>query len=372
MDRKLSLVVVVMMMMMILCNGAMAEERASLVQRGAARKAPKIRFAVKTAGGEHDARASYDEETGELRLAMDIKFMQALFPHLSFFAENGKRVPVVGSRASMRLRKDHTLYLATQPSEWFVHDPIEVGHRRRLPDVHEDGRDLWIETVSVSPRVFVIDDFLDEEECREMIDLARPNLVPSHTHVNGAVVYTEGRTSTQSYLRQQEHAIATDLTQRGVRLARMETIGLEEALQVAHYRPGDHYHCHFDAYPETPLQEEKNRFLTLLVYLNDVEEGGETAFPMADSSWQPGDPYECTNCSKIEVRVKPKRGRAVLFYNLNAPRHMNGDRDERSKHIGCDVISGEKYIANLWLWNKFVDWRNFERFSGRPVPGPLV
>merc|ERR1719219_1597198 len=70
-----------------------------------------------------------------------------------------------------------------------------------------------------------------------------------------------------------------------------------EPLQVLKYSPHGHYHAHFDGqdpdeYPDKqcchldlasqPFDCKLCRLLTIIYYLNDVEEGGETAFPVAD------------------------------------------------------------------------------------------
>lgn len=81
--------------------------------------------------------------------------------------------------------------------------------------------------------------------------------------------------------------------------------------------PGDGYHVwHF----ENGSRAESNRIVTWTIYLNDVEEGGETEFL-----------YQA-------VRVKPKKGTLCLF--PAAYTHL---------HRGNPPMSGEKYIATGWL-----------------------
>ena len=63
------------------------------------------------------------------------------------------------------------------------------------------------------------------------------------------------------------------------------------------------------------------------MYLNDVEAGGETEFPLAG------------------VRIAPVAGRAVVFDNLLA----DGRPDPESLHAGLPVARGEKWLATLWL-----------------------
>lgn len=70
------------------------------------------------------------------------------------------------------------------------------------------------------------------------------------------------------------------------------------------------------------------RILTFFLYLSDVEEGGETDFPI------------------LNISVKPKKGAAVLW-----PSVMLDDltkQDPRTVHQAKPVIKGTKYAANSW------------------------
>ncbi|KAL4630677.1 hypothetical protein GN956_G15949 [Arapaima gigas] len=101
------------------------------------------------------------------------------------------------------------------------------------------------------------------------------------------------------------------------------------------------------------------RYITVLFYLNTVEGGGETTFPVADNRT-----YEemsliqndvdlldtRKNCDKGNLRVKPAKGTAVLWYNyLSDGKGWVGELDEYSLHGGCLVTRGTKWIANNWI-----------------------
>jgi len=75
------------------------------------------------------------------------------------------------------------------------------------------------------------------------------------------------------------------------------------------------WHCEHDA-----CEDSSNKFLTWILYLNDVEEGGETEFL-----------YQ-------SLRFKPKAGTFVLF-----PAHFT------HTHRGNPPLSGVKYIATGWI-----------------------
>jgi prolyl 4-hydroxylase len=110
---------------------------------------------------------------------------------------------------------------------------------------------------------------------------------------------------------------------RRIAAATGTTPGQGEPLQVLRYRPGGEYRPHFDAIPGFANQ----RVMTLLVWLNDGYEGGETHFPT------PG------------LKLKGRPGDALLFRNTGP----DGRRDPASGHAGLPVTAGEKLIASRWI-----------------------
>ena len=67
--------------------------------------------------------------------------------------------------------------------------------------------------------------------------------------------------------------------------------------------------------------------MTMIIYLNDDYQGGETMFP------------------KMGFQVVPKAGKAVVFWSTT-----EGDEVIReSFHGGNPVVGGEKWICNKWL-----------------------
>ena len=69
-------------------------------------------------------------------------------------------------------------------------------------------------------------------------------------------------------------------------------------------------------------------YATFIFYLNDNFTGGETDFP------------------KRNISTKPKRGKGVLFFNLNDD---NTDRRDKSFHAGLPPNTGEKWMCNKWI-----------------------
>jgi prolyl 4-hydroxylase len=99
---------------------------------------------------------------------------------------------------------------------------------------------------------------------------------------------------------------------------------LTSELILKRYRPGqqERFQLHFDA-----IHHVANRYLVLLWYLNDVDQGGETRFP------------------QLEVTVEARAGRLLMF----PPYWMY-------QHEGLPPTSGDKYIVSTYLL--FMDQRN--------------
>nr|XP_015203776.1 PREDICTED: transmembrane prolyl 4-hydroxylase [Lepisosteus oculatus] len=199
------------------------------------------------------------------------------------------------------------------------------------------------------------------------------------------------RNSKHTWLYQGEgaHRVLRALRERVTRLTRLPPVLVElsEPLQVVRYERGGHYHAHHDSgpvYPETVCHHTKLaanastpfetscRYITVLFYLNTVDGGGETAFPVADNRT-----YEelsliqndidlldtRKNCDKGNLRVRPTQGTAIFWYNyLSDGKGWVGELDEYSLHGGCVVTQGTKWVANNWI-NIDPDYRRQARFQ---------
>lgn len=102
--------------------------------------------------------------------------------------------------------------------------------------------------------------------------------------------------------------------------------------QVSRYLRGEFYLPHFDGPSlEEPTSRQflvcgGQRLATVLVYLNDVSEGGATRFPLLD------------------VEVRPKRGRALVFF----PGNSDGSIDTALVHEACKAVD-TKWVTQVWV-----------------------
>jgi len=103
-----------------------------------------------------------------------------------------------------------------------------------------------------------------------------------------------------------------------------------EGLQLNNYGLGGQYEFHHDyGLPGAtmPNGHHGNRIATALLYMSDVEAGGETVF------------------TEIGLSVPPEKGSILFWYNL----HRNGSVFKNTKHASCPVLSGSKWVANKWI-----------------------
>ena len=254
-------------------------------------------------------------------------------------------------------------WLAQFPRPLPVHDMWTATFFGQKHNLVTRKKNYKLEVVSVTPRVFSIDGFLSEEECDALVALARAEgLQPSTLQAGRSAHQSRDRStrsSSNTWLTRDAANVTDAVYQRAARLLKMDEsllqkplIGdhyhehqhsLAESLQVVRYRKEEEYKAHHDfTYPPAFHLHQPTRFATILFYLNDDFEGGQTVFPRAlNAQFHDG------------ITVEPKKGKAVLFYNMLP----DGNMDELSMHASKPVESGEKFLANLWVWGKI--WVSF-------------
>ncbi|RVW61458.1 putative prolyl 4-hydroxylase 9 [Vitis vinifera] len=134
-----------------------------------------------------------------------------------------------------------------------------------------------------------------------------------------------------------------DFVERKIAKATMIPRSHGEAFNILRYEIGQRYNSHYDAFnPAEYGPQTSQRVASFLLYLSDVEEGGETMFPF-EHDLNIGTGYDYKKC--IGLKVKPQRGDGLLFYSV----FPNGTIDRTSLHGSCPVIAGEKWVATKWI-----------------------
>ena len=124
---------------------------------------------------------------------------------------------------------------------------------------------------------------------------------------------------------------------------------VQESWNVLRYDKGQHYHAHYDYFEPESFHEVADdpgvqRHYTLLLYLSEPEEGGETAFPWEYRNRLDDADFSFENCDS-GIKVRPKMGDAVYFESI-FPDHS---LDELSLHAGCPPSKGMKWVATKWI-----------------------
>jgi prolyl 4-hydroxylase len=192
------------------------------------------------------------------------------------------------------------------------------------------------------PIIFTVEGALTSFECEHFRKIASnsPNMKRSTVakfdkKKNKREILDGSRTSSHCWVRHSHDQITKDVGNRISGLVRAP-LSHAEFYQVLRYAEGQEYKPHFDTFDPSVddnayyLKHGGQRIITVMAYLNDVEQGGETKFPTID---------------KIVI---PKEGKILVFHDC----YKGTDkRHPDSFHGGLPVIKGEKWAFNLWFRN---------------------
>lgn len=179
------------------------------------------------------------------------------------------------------------------------------------------------------PKVYP--NFITKDDANHILEMAQYNYTESVV-VGGN---PDGIRKSQTYWLSKHDQIAQKIIKR---VCDMTGNRIEQAedIQVVKYEPNGYYKEHHDSCCDNnddckEFNKEGSRIVTMVIYLNDGFEGGETRFP------------------KLDKNFKPSKYSGILFFPMN----KKGDKcHNNSLHAGMPIKSGEKYIANLWIRDK--------------------
>lgn len=208
----------------------------------------------------------------------------------------------------------------------------------RLPQLGNlikcSGHDVRVTMRLTRPVLAVFDNMLSSQECDELIRLSsiklkRSTIVDPQT---GEQRFIDERSSDGTYFLCNETEFIARIDRRISEVLHWP-VENGEGLQILRYGIGGEYKPHFDYFDPhhagsaVHMAKGGQRVSTLIMYLSDVEQAGETVFPA------------------IGISVVPKKGSAVYFEYCNS----QGDVDPLSLHGGAPVALGEKWIATKWM-----------------------
>jgi prolyl 4-hydroxylase len=209
-----------------------------------------------------------------------------------------------------------------------------------------------LRVLNSAPPIFCVDHFLSPEECHFLIESASDAFTPAPVVGKGHGEISNVRTSSTCYLAREdvpdlmrkvsaltgkpmEHC---ELPQVGryftsqqyvqVRLFVIALLGVDTELKSLSCSPPQHFDA-FNLDDEDGRRFAENggqRTITVLLYLNDVVQGGETSFP------------------NLNLQVQPRQGMALVFF----PATIDGFLDPLALHAALPAVD-TKYVSQIWI-----------------------
>ncbi|WP_205174729.1 2OG-Fe(II) oxygenase [Rossellomorea pakistanensis] len=193
--------------------------------------------------------------------------------------------------------------------------------------IKTEDREINIIARFEEPLIVVLGNVLSNEECDELIRLSKDRM--QRSKIGNTRDVDDLRTSSSMFFQENENDFVSKIEKR---LSHIMNIPVEhgEGLQILNYKIGQEYKAHFDFFSSVNKPVSNPRISTLVMYLNDVEEGGETFFP------------------KLKFSVSPQKGMAVYFEYFYDDQTLN----DLTLHGGAPVMNGSKWAATQWMRRK--------------------
>ena len=172
-----------------------------------------------------------------------------------------------------------------------------------------------MEKTELHQQIFLIEDFLTNEECDHYIGLTQDKVFEeAKINVHGNQLMNKG-VRNNDRLMVFDNDLAKNLFQRANEFLPQthedyKILDFNEMFRIYKYSPGQRFKMHRDG--SYIRNESEKSFYTFMIYLNDNFEGGETEFENL-------------------FTVPPKKGSALVFYHP-------------LRHEGKTLISGLKYV----------------------------
>jgi hypothetical protein len=191
-------------------------------------------------------------------------------------------------------------------------------------DVHYPG----LQAISRDPWIFLIPNLLTLDQCRALVMKSGPHMVQSKSAdmVTGKYSVSAHRTSWEVRIPYNEVPATQALFSKVFRMP-VENL---EPLKIVRYQEGECFKPHHDAKDQADKRGSAicevpyaNRVVTMFVYLNTPERGGETEF------------------TKCGLKVKPRAGMGVIHFpaylNTSSYRGPEKDATYTSIKVGTKV-----------------------------------
>tara|TARA_B100001093_G_scaffold22979_1_gene20381 strand:+ start:237 stop:959 length:723 start_codon:yes stop_codon:yes gene_type:complete len=220
---------------------------------------------------------------------------------------------------------------------WMVYNdyrprPIHIKSNSALVSHKYQGDKRFYPVDVDNAEMYLINNFLSRQECDDIISICQfnPSTTVSDASEKVVDIVHPNRTSWSCFFEKtMKHPYYLHIENKMKQYLKWEPHS--EAMQAQRYKENQHYLYHYDFFQENSDHVTKGsgqRTYTFMVYLTDVKEGGDTDFEV------------------LGVRVKPKRGLAVVWNNL----YNNGKPNQHMRHAGLPPRNGaSKIILTKWF-----------------------
>ena len=186
-----------------------------------------------------------------------------------------------------------------------------------------------------TPRIRMLDGFISPEICGWLIEIGKTRMTQARVYdaQTGGTAVDAARTNSAFELSIVDVDLVTVLVRARIAAVTGVPVAAFEPPQLLHYSTGQTFGRHYDYLDVSQpgyardVAEHGQRILTVLVYLNDGYEGGETSFP------------------KAGLKVRGATGDGVMFANVDRA----GAVEPMSLHAGEPPTAGEKWVLSQWI-----------------------
>ena len=202
---------------------------------------------------------------------------------------------------------------------------VDVAGWLRVPE----GRIL-----SATPCIAAVPGYLSAPICDWLIRVGQPHLQRADVYDdNDGLRHDAGRDNDSAVLDMEVADTVVGFVRSRIAALASVPIAALEPTQVLRYEVGQKFGVHVDFLDVSKpgqardVEEQGQRGMTVLVYLNEDYQGGETAFP------------------DLRLSFKGRKGDALMFWSLQE----SGEPDWRTRHIGTAPTRGVKWLLSQWI-----------------------
>ncbi|XP_078383611.1 prolyl 4-hydroxylase subunit alpha-1-like isoform X2 [Oculina patagonica] len=280
--------------------------------------------------------------------------------NVAYFGEEVKMYQQTGRRGDTGIITDTKVKPRSERADWHQsssfqnYEKLCRGEVRNLTAWEQNKMTCWyysatprlklkpakFERVFVKPEIIIMRNILTDSEMNKIKELAAPRLhrATVRSPKTGLLEHAQYRVSKSGWLKDEDHELIRRVSLRIEDVTGL-TMDTAEELQIVNYGIAGHYEPHYDF---ARGNEDRftslgtgNRIATFLAYMSDVEAGGGTVF------------------TQVGTTLFPSKGDAAFWWNLK----RSGDGDDSTRHAGCPVLVGSKWVANKWIHERGQEFR---------------